>query len=114
MNVFPTGILAADGSKASNAMLGAGSGGSVIISAYQCVVDGEISATGGEAFFATANSGAAGGGGRISIIVSYCFVLCHSDTSSILFFILFFIFSFFIYHLSGVFNEFHFGKLFTQ
>jgi uncharacterized membrane protein len=54
--------------------LGAGSGGSVSISASQCAQKGYISARGGNSHPFVANAGGAGGGGRVAIIVS-CRVL---------------------------------------
>lgn len=68
--VETTGVISADGSSPEIAQLGAGSGGSVTISASQCVQRGLITAKGGDAVPHVASAGAAGGGGRIAFVVS--------------------------------------------
>lgn len=68
--VHQQGRLIADGSAASTVQLGAGSGGSITISAAQCTQDGFISARGGSSNALFLTAGGAGGGGRVAIIVS--------------------------------------------
>jgi hypothetical protein len=70
VHVLGRGVITADGSAATVPTLGAGSGGSITISATQCVVKGYISVVGGDSSGVLATAGGAGGGGRISIIVS--------------------------------------------
>ena len=73
--IHPTGKISADGSAASDLSVGAGSGGSITISAFECVQNGVISALGGSTYSTSLDTGAAGGGGRIAIIVSYLYYL---------------------------------------
>jgi hypothetical protein len=68
--IHPSGLLAADGSMSDDPLLGAGSGGSVTISAAQCALSGAISAKGGNSHQEQPDGGAAGGGGRVAIVVS--------------------------------------------
>lgn len=60
------GRLLAEGSSPRNATLGAGSGGSVAITAHSLQGAGNVSVAGG----ASLGGGGAGGGGRISVLVS--------------------------------------------
>lgn len=70
-----TGSILADGSSPDehNYKLGAGSGGSIFITSNECVLNGKLSARGGDSFPGHSHAGAAGGGGRISVIVSNIF-----------------------------------------
>lgn len=61
-----TGSLLADGTSSSSIGSGAGSGGGILMIAYEMYNNGLISAKGG----AANTFGAAGGGGRISLLVS--------------------------------------------
>ena len=70
VHIQASGALLAEGSTATVPRLGAGSGGSITVSANQCVHRGTMSAAGGAAYPLSSASGAAGGGGRITIIVS--------------------------------------------
>jgi hypothetical protein len=65
-----TGILTASGSRANDTTLGAGSGGSISITAAAVHQYGIIEAVGGDATSAEDDAGAAGGGGRVTISVS--------------------------------------------
>jgi hypothetical protein len=66
-----TGILAASGSRANDTSLGAGSGGSISITAASVSQRGLIEAVGGDATSPESGAGAAGGGGRITISVRF-------------------------------------------
>jgi len=70
--VEATGSILADGSSPDEQhyKLGAGSGGSIFITGNECVLNGRLSARGGDSFPGRSHAGAAGGGGRIAVIVS--------------------------------------------
>jgi hypothetical protein len=71
VTIHTSGKLYADGSMAEDPVLGAGSGGSVTISAAQCALSGSISAKGGNSHQERPDGGAAGGGGRVAIVVRF-------------------------------------------
>lgn len=64
------GLLDAMGSPANHTELGAGSGGSILITAASVVQQGIISVVGGPSQSTSADAGASGGGGRVMISVS--------------------------------------------
>lgn len=67
ISVSTTGIVTAEGSDAPSKLIGAGSGGSIVMIARNLVSSGFISVQGGSAL---KNSGAAGGGGRVVIQIA--------------------------------------------
>jgi hypothetical protein len=75
VNLTESAVLLAEGGKSSEyANLGAGSGGGVLLTAVTVNIKGFISVKGGDALGSGATGGA-GGGGRISVIVSHFFLL---------------------------------------
>lgn len=63
-----TGKISADGGISESSVTGSGSGGSIVIKAHSVFHHGLISVVGGDAF-GEESTGAAGGGGRVSIQV---------------------------------------------
>lgn len=64
-----TSSIVANGSKSRTLQLGGGSGGSILLIAMDMALSGHISVAGGDAFSDNIESGGAGGGGRVAIIV---------------------------------------------